>query len=161
MNVGSLLVSNAWADSTKVPVNGIYCKGNIVASGQVASGTASDRRLKRNIRTINNKDTLHILSSLNPVIFEWNDKALTLGGLQGTASSFIAGEYLELLPYAGRKVWDMYDAIYIEQTIPYLVGGWQMHERLLSDHNKRILGLERENKILREKIRKMKRAYGA
>lgn len=161
VNVGSLLVSNAWADYTKVPANGIYCKGNIVASGQVASGTASDRRLKRNIRTINNKDTLHILSSLNPVIFEWNDKALTLGGLQGTASSFIAGEYLELLPYAGRKVWDMYDAIYIEQTIPYLVGGWQMHERLLSDHNKRILDLERENKILREEIRKMKRAYGA
>lgn len=161
VNVGSLLVSSAWADYTKVPANGIYCKGNIVASGQVASGTASDRRLKRNIRTINNKDTLHILSSLNPVIFEWNDKALTLGGLQGTASSFIAGEYLELLPYAGRKVWDMYDAIYIEQTIPYLVGGWQMHERLLSDHNKRILDLERENKILREEIRKMKRAYGA
>ena len=161
VNVGSLLVSNAWADYTKVPTNGIYCKGNIVASGQVASGTASDRRLKRNIRTINNKDTLHILSSLNPVIFEWNDRALALGGLQGTASSFIAGEYLELLPYAGRKVWDMYDAIYIEQTIPYLVGGWQMHERLLSDHNKRILDLERENKILREEIRKMKRAYGA
>ena len=27
-NVGSLLVSNAWADYTKVPENGIYCKGD-------------------------------------------------------------------------------------------------------------------------------------
>ena len=29
VNVGSLLVSSAWADYTKVPTNGIYCKGNM------------------------------------------------------------------------------------------------------------------------------------
>ena len=29
VNVGSLLVSNAWADYTNVPANGIYCKGNM------------------------------------------------------------------------------------------------------------------------------------
>lgn len=37
-NVGSLLVSNAWADATKVPTNGIYSKG-VISSG-VAAGTA-------------------------------------------------------------------------------------------------------------------------
>lgn len=29
INVGDILVSNAWADYTKVPTNGIFCKGNI------------------------------------------------------------------------------------------------------------------------------------
>lgn len=33
VNVGSLLVSNAWADYTKVPTNGIYCKGNVHIAG--------------------------------------------------------------------------------------------------------------------------------
>ena len=33
VNVGSLLVSNAWADYTKVPTNGIYCKGNMLIAG--------------------------------------------------------------------------------------------------------------------------------
>lgn len=34
-NVGSLLVSSAWADYTKVPTNGIYCKGNIWTGGKL------------------------------------------------------------------------------------------------------------------------------
>lgn len=29
INVGDILVSNSWADYTKVPTNGIFCKGNI------------------------------------------------------------------------------------------------------------------------------------
>ena len=29
INVGDILVSNTWADYTKVPTNGIFCKGNI------------------------------------------------------------------------------------------------------------------------------------
>ena len=33
VNVGSLLVSSAWADYTKVPTNGIYCKGNMLIAG--------------------------------------------------------------------------------------------------------------------------------
>lgn len=33
VNVGSLLVSSAWADYTKVPTNGIYCKGNVHIAG--------------------------------------------------------------------------------------------------------------------------------
>ena len=35
VNVGSLLVSNAWADYTKVPTNGIYSKGNIWTGGKL------------------------------------------------------------------------------------------------------------------------------
>ena len=37
-NVGSLLVSNTWADSTKVPTNGIYSKGAVVIDGTLTAG---------------------------------------------------------------------------------------------------------------------------
>lgn len=37
-NVGSLLVSNAWADSTKVPTSGIYSKGAVVIDGTLTAG---------------------------------------------------------------------------------------------------------------------------
>ena len=35
VNVDSLLVSNAWADYTKVPTNGIYSKGDIITGGRL------------------------------------------------------------------------------------------------------------------------------
>ena len=39
VNVGSLLVSNAWADYSKVPTNGIYSKGTIQTAGGLIVGT--------------------------------------------------------------------------------------------------------------------------
>ena len=35
VNAGSLLVSSAWADYTKVPTNGIYSKGDIITGGRL------------------------------------------------------------------------------------------------------------------------------
>ena len=35
VNVGSLLISNAWADASKVPTNGLYCKGNSIFGGSL------------------------------------------------------------------------------------------------------------------------------
>lgn len=157
VNVGNLLVSNAWADDTKVPTNGIYCKGNIVASGEVSAGNASDRRLKKDISTLSEAETEHVLSALNPVSFIWNAKAeeLSNGRKRGIAYSFVADEFLSLLPNAGRKMWDEYDAIYTEQVVPYVVKGWQMHERRLSDHERRIQELEKENKELKRQLRRV------
>lgn len=50
VNVGSLLVSNAWADHTKVPSNGIYSKGNITTAGTMSSAnwTTSNLNLVSN-----------------------------------------------------------------------------------------------------------------
>ena len=39
VNVGSLLVSNAWSDSSKVPTNGIYSKGDIITPANIKAGT--------------------------------------------------------------------------------------------------------------------------
>lgn len=41
VNVGSLLISNAWADSSKVPTNGIYSKGNVSAAGFVKASSSN------------------------------------------------------------------------------------------------------------------------
>lgn len=52
VNVGSLLISSAWADYTKVPTNGIYCKGSILIGGtitgeqNVIAYSSSSRALK-------------------------------------------------------------------------------------------------------------------
>lgn len=157
VNVGSLLVSYSWSDYTKVPTNGIYCKGNIASAGEVSAGNASDRRLKKNISTLSEAETEHVLSGLNPVSFTWNEKAeeLTNGHKSGIARSFVADEFLSLLPNAGRKMWDEYDAIYTEQVVPYLTKGWQMHERRLSDHERRIQELEKENRELKRQLRRV------
>lgn len=99
--------------------------GNIIATGNIVAGSASDRRLKKNIRGITLGEAADLLSVLNPVVFEWNDKATELGRLSGVSRGFLADEYLDLIPNAGRKIWGEYDAIDYEQVIPYLVAGWQ------------------------------------
>ena len=141
-------------DGTYVRVyNGkaFYVANNIVATGQVSAGNASDRRLKSNITTLTERETKHVLSYLNPVSFTWNAKAEELSGgdKKGIARSFVADEFLSLLPNAGRKMWDTYDAIYTEQAVPYLVKGWQMHERRLSHHERGIQELEKGNRQLK------------
>ncbi len=45
-NVGSLLVSNAWADATMVPYYGIYSKGNILSAGNIIAYSSSSRLVK-------------------------------------------------------------------------------------------------------------------
>ena len=135
----------------------LYVANNIVATGEVSAGNASDRRLKKDISTLSERETEHVLSALNPVSFIWNEKAeeLSNGRKRGIAYSFVADEFLSLLPNAGRKMWDEYDAIYTEQVVPYVVKGWQMHERRLSDHERRIQELEKENKELKRQLRRV------
>jgi len=120
--------------------------GNFVATGNVTAGSASDRRLKKDIRSITPIEAADLLMVLNPVIYQWNDKAAKLGGLRGVARGFLADEYLDLLPNAGRKIWGEYDAIDYEQVIPYLVAGWQQQHL-------RIRALEGEIEELRRRLR--------
>lgn len=120
--------------------------GNFVATGNVTAGSASDRRLKKNIRSITLAEAADLLMVLNPVVFEWNDKAGELGQLSGVSRGFLADEYLDLIPNAGRKIWGIYDAIDYVQTIPYLVAGWQQQ-------NLRIRGLESEIEDMRRRLR--------
>lgn len=128
----------------------IKVTGNISATGNVVAGVSSDRRLKKDIRSISPSEAADLLLVLNPVVFQWNGKAAELGGLQGVARGFLADEYLDLLPNAGRKIWGEYDAIDYNQVIPYLVAGWQQQ-------NLRIRILEGEIAVLKEDNQRLRR----
>lgn len=131
------------------------CKvyGNIVVTGQLSMSGASDRRLKKDIRTINLKEAADLLSALNPVAYRWNDDAAKLGGLRGVGRGFLADEYLALLPNAGRKIWDNYDAIDYYQAIPYLVAGWQQQNLRMRILEGEIKALKEDNEGLRRRLK--------
>lgn len=129
--------------------------GNITSTGNMTSGTSSDRRLKTDIRDINLDEAEKMLAALHPVAFKWNDLAgqLSDGALTGEARGFIADELLAQMPNAGRKIWDEYDALYYEQVIPYLVAGWQKQ-------NLELRILRNENRLLREDMETLRRRAG-
>ena len=150
---GSTKLARIWRDNNYL---NIHCNtridgdftatGNSTATGNVVAGSASDRRLKKDIRSITPIEAADLLTVLNPVVYHWNDKASELGGLHGIARGFLADEYLDLLPNAGRKIWGEYDAIDYDQVIPYLVAGWQQQHF-------RIRELEEELENLRRAVR--------
>ena len=145
-NVVDLYVASGVLNFTKA----IKVSGNISATGNLVAGVTSDRRLKKDIRSISLTEAADLLSVLNPVVFQWNEKASELGELHGVARGFLADEYLDLLPNAGRKIWGEYDAIDYNQVIPYLVAGWQQQ-------NLRIRILEGEIAVLKEENQRMNR----
>ena len=119
--------------------------GNVFASGDVIAGHTSDRRLKENIETIEPEEADKVLKALNPVSFDWNaeEERLTEGKRHGRARSFLADEFLKVIPNAGQKVYDeKYDAIYIEQVIPYLVAGYQKQQQEIEDLRKELANLK-------------------
>ena len=146
--------TSIYRDSSYLQItSSVYVAGNIVASGQVSAGSASDRRLKAGIKTIDINDASDVLAKLRPVEFDWNDKAAELGQLSGHSRGFIADEYLEHIPGAGRKIWGEYDAIDYNQAIPYIVAAWQAQ-------NLRIRILEGEMQLLREDNISLRRRLG-
>ena len=128
---------NRWAS---LFVNNVYAYGDVIAA------YSSDRRLKDNIQTISSEEADSVLQALNPVSFEWNkiEEELTEGHRKGIARSFVADEFLQVLPNAGQKVYgEKYDAIFIEQVIPYLVAGYKKQQQELEDLKKEIAELKK------------------
>ena len=147
-------VTNIYRDSSYLQIDsGVKVAGNLLATGAVTAGAASDRRLKKNIKAINQIKAEELLSALNPVIFEWNDDAARLGHLFGVSRGFLADEYLKVLPNAGRKIWDKYDAIDYNQVIPYLVAGWQRQNLTIRTLEGEIKNLKSDNELLRRRLR--------
>ena len=155
---GNSYSTELYRDSTYLHItSSAYLSGNFVATGNVTSGNASDRRLKEDIRDISLDEAEEMLAALRPVSFRWNEMAgeLSDGQLTGVSRGFIADELLAQMPGAGRKMWGDYDAIYYEQVIPYLVAGWQRQ-------NLRLRILEGDIKVLRadnEQLRRRLRGY--
>ena len=120
-----------YRDSTAMHIDSsVSITGNIIATGYIDSGLSpSDRRLKKDIKTMDFAEATHVLAALRPVTFAWNEKASELGQFAGDSRGFIADEYNCIIGNATRKMWGEYDAIDYNQVIPYLVAGWQLQQR--------------------------------
>jgi hypothetical protein len=123
--------------------------GNILATGEVTTYSASDRRLKTNIKTITNASD--ILRQLRAVEYDWNETAMRLNPSKRDAPhsvSFIAQEWEHLLPWATHSIFGKYKSIDKDVMHGYLVAGWNEHDKKLTTHDKEI-------KQLRQRIREL------
>jgi hypothetical protein len=106
--------------------NGLTVNGNIQATGEVTAYTTSDKRLKKNIKTIDN--ALDIINKIRPVSFNWNDKAKELNSSKTDTIEFgmIAQELEKILPNTVKNMYDgKYKGINYIQIIPYLIAAIQ------------------------------------
>lgn len=142
---GSSLYSNS-----KIKINPYY--GNLVLDGSVTFGTASDRRLKSDIRQMTDAQALRVLQALNPVTFVWNSTAYELGRLSGASDGFIADEYESLIPNSGRDIWGNYRAIDYERVVSYLTKGWQINHNTSVAHSRKINTCELKIARLEKKV---------
>lgn len=127
----------------------LFIYGNLTSTGSITFGSASDRRLKDNIKSMTDEQATYVLKALNPVTYQWNSTAYELGKLSGVSDGFIADEYEKLIPNSGRDIWANYRAINYERATSYLVKGWQNHETRLEKAERRIKELENELKQYR------------
>ena len=152
-NSSGLQISSATAFGGNVTVS-----GNMDCTGEATAGTASDRRLKENVKTMDVNFAAEVLGLLRPVTFDWNEEAVRLseGRKKGRSRGFIADEYNSIIPNATRKIWGIYDAIDYQHAIPYLVGGWKQHDKRIADLENEVEKLRAEN----EKMKNILRNYG-
>jgi hypothetical protein len=116
MRMGSLLVSNAYADSGSVPTNGAYIKGVIRGGDDIVAYFSSDERLKDNIEII--ESPLNKIEKIGGYSFEWNDKQDTYTGRD---YGVIAQEIEEILPELVTTRDNGYKAVKYEKIIPLLI----------------------------------------
>lgn len=151
---GSSYYTNIYRNSSGLQLSSnIVVDGNITATGNILAGSASDRRLKRDIKAIDINAASGVLEALRPVQFTWNEKARELGGFSGDSRGFIADEYNDIIPNATRKIWGEYDAIDYIQTIPYLVAGWQAQNLRIRILEGEIRVLKGDNEMMRRRLR--------
>lgn len=124
----------------------LYVAGNIVATGAITAGAASDARLKTNIRALSADAAKRIVMGLNPVTFTWNDKATELyNQYKGDDLGFVAQEVEGVLPVAIGTIFEKYKRLDQTKFIAPLVA-------VAQDHESRIRQLEAENRELRKRL---------
>lgn len=113
-------------DSTYVKVYGsksFWVNGNVVATGEVTAYSASDIRLKTNIKPITS--AIDVINKLNPVSYNWNEKAKELNPLKTDSTEYglIAQELEEVLPELVHPIYDgEYKSIDYVKIVPLLIG---------------------------------------
>lgn len=135
--------------SYKLHIAGVaYASEGLVSDGYIsaaATSTSSDIRLKDNISEISSEMALKWLSMLKPKSWTWN----SLAGVKGRSMGFVAQDVEGILPQMVKKQDNGYLSLDYTQLHALEVSALQSHE-------KRIEELERENKILKEELNKLK-----
>lgn len=114
------------SSSYKLHVIGdIYATGAIIGAGGVSAATASDYRLKENIRPLD--WALKLINKINVKSFTYNSIARGYDKhLPDTDAGYIAQEFETLLPQYVMKMYESdYLGIRYEKMIPYLTAGIQ------------------------------------
>lgn len=112
--------------------------GNLTCTGDIlAFGNLSDRRLKKNIQSVDTETAIDIVSKLRSVTFDWNDNIFNELKRNTSDIGFIAQEVEELVPLAVSEYkeitsGEVYKNIKHERLIPYLLTAIQY---LLKKHD--------------------------
>jgi len=117
---------------------------NIDADGEVTAYSSSDKRLKTNISDFTASE---LLSKMNPVTFNWNEKAVELNSSKDTNTNnfgLIAQELEEIAPELVHNIYNSdYKAIDYEKLIPILIQGWKEKDKKIQSLEKRINNIEK------------------
>jgi len=103
----------------------LTCTGDIISFGSL-----SDRRLKKNIETIETLKALEIVSRLRAVTFNWREDIFNEEKRNTSDIGFIAQEVEALVPeavseYTQIESGEVYKNIKHERLVPYLLSAIQ------------------------------------
>lgn len=144
--IGSdLLIGGSLYTYTDLTVDGIVTIGtelnvfgNITASGEITAYSASDIKLKKNIKPI--KSALDIIGEMNPVNYNWNDKAKELNSSKtdDVDAGLIAQELEEVLPNLVHTMRNGYKSIDYVKLVPYLIAGMKELQKQIDELKEKI-----------------------
>ena len=95
--------------------------GNLTCSGEVTAYSASDIRLKTNIKPI--MSAIDVINKLNPVQYNWNTLAKELNPLKtdNTEYGLIAQELEVVMPELVHEIYNEYKSIDYVKLVPILI----------------------------------------
>lgn len=101
--------------------SGYATSGNIYALGEVTAYSASDIRLKKDIRPITS--AVELLDRLRPVSYKWNSLARKLNPIKGTGTDYglIAQELETVMPELVHTIYGDYKSVDYVKLIPHLI----------------------------------------
>lgn len=150
---GNVMVGSG-TPSYKLDVSGvIHSTTGIFSDGYVTAGSASDARLKDNVRTMEFGDAMAILANARPVRFSWNGLANSLcEKYVGNDMGMIAQEVEPYIPEAISSIYGEYKRLDYTKFIAPLVCVAKSHEERLQQAEREIADLKRENAQLKARL---------
>lgn len=119
----------------------LYVAGNIVATGAVTAGQASDSHFKSNVKAYTN--AMFKIMSLRPVEFDWNDLAHSFNSEnEGHSFGLIAQEVQSVIPEVVTPIYEKYLRVDYGKLSTLCIAGIQDHEREIRQLKYKVAELE-------------------